>query len=79
MLHKEERVKQLLDMAEKIIEGKKRKFTGDHFDEQKAIQEELNKITNLSEDHMMIQIFTSIQHFKYLQSCFQTIHFLLFF
>ena len=62
MLHKEERAQQLLDMAEKIIEGKKRKFTGDHFDEQKAIQEELNKITNLSVDHMMVQIFTSIHH-----------------
>ena len=68
VLHKEERTKKVLEMAEKIIEGKKKKFTGDHFDEEKAIQEELNKITNLSEDHMMVQIFTSMycHHFHFL-------------
>nr|CAG4651415.1 EOG090X0G6M [Simocephalus serrulatus] len=56
-LFKEERTRQLLNVADKIIEGKRKKMKGP-IDEENAIQEEINKIPDMSEDLMMVQIFT---------------------
>lgn len=60
-LFKEERKSQLLKMSGKIIEGKRKKYCKgpEPFDEAKALQEEIDKIPEMSEDLMMIQIFTS--------------------
>lgn len=44
-------------MADKIIEGKRKKMK-EQFDEKIALQEEIDKIPNMSEDLMMIQIYT---------------------
>lgn len=55
---KEERIKQLKQMADKIIEGKRRKTNG-IVDGDLVLQEEIKKIPKMSEDLMMIQIFTS--------------------
>nr|CAG4637434.1 EOG090X0G6M [Ceriodaphnia reticulata] len=57
VLFKEERSRQLLLMADKIIEGKRRKLKG-VFDEKIALEEEIRKIPEMSEDLMMVQIFT---------------------
>lgn len=54
---KEERIKQLKQMADKIIEGKRRK-TNCIVDGDLVLQEEIKKIPKMSEDLMMIQIFT---------------------
>lgn len=56
-LYKEERTRQVLNMADKIIEGKRKKMK-EQFDEKIALQEEIDKIPNMSEDLMMIQIYT---------------------
>ena len=58
ILFKEERTRQLLQMADKIIEGKRRKMNG-FIDEKVALEEEIKKIPAMSDDLMMIQIFTS--------------------
>ncbi len=62
VLFKEERTRQLLQMADKIIEGKRRKLKG-AIDEKMALEEEIRKIPEMSEDLMMVQIFTSKQLF----------------
>ncbi len=59
VIFKEERTKQLLKMADKIIEGKRRKMNGKNVDEKIAFQEEIDKIPKMSKDLMMVQIFTS--------------------
>lgn len=59
VIFKEERTKQLLQMADKIIEGKKRKMNGKVIDEKIALQEEIDRIPKMSQDLMMVQIFTS--------------------
>ena len=59
VIFKEERTKQLLQMADKIIEGKRRKINGGIIDEKIALQEEIDRIPKMSEDLMMVQIFTS--------------------
>lgn len=46
-------------MADKIIEGKKRKMNGKVIDEKIALQEEIERIPKMSQDLMMVQIFTS--------------------
>lgn len=61
-LFKEERTTQLLKIADKIIEGKRKKAKGS-FDEAVAIQEEIAKIPEMTEESMMVQIFTSNLHF----------------
>ena len=58
-LYKEERKAQLLRMADKIIEGKRKKRGGEAFDEQEVMNEELKKIPDMEMDLMMVQIFTS--------------------
>ncbi|XP_046439904.1 tRNA-splicing endonuclease subunit Sen34-like [Daphnia pulex] len=58
VIFKEERTKQLLQMADKIIEGKRRKMNGKTVDEKIALQEEIDKIPKMSKDLMMVQIFT---------------------
>lgn len=62
IIFKEERVRQILQMADKIIEGKRRKTNG-IVDEELVLQEEMKKIPKMSEDLMMIQIFTSKHYF----------------
>ncbi|XP_057370121.1 tRNA-splicing endonuclease subunit Sen34-like isoform X2 [Daphnia carinata] len=57
VIFKEERIKQLMLMADKIIEGKRRKTNG-IIDEELVLQEEIRKIPEMSEDLMMVQIFT---------------------
>jgi hypothetical protein len=59
VIFKEERTKQMLQMADKIIEGKRRKMNGKTVDEKIALQEEIDKIPKMSKDLMMVQIFTS--------------------
>ena len=59
VIFKEERSNQLLQMADKIIEGKRRKMNAKIIDEKLALQEELDKIPQMSKDLMMVQIFTS--------------------
>nr|CAG4648325.1 EOG090X0G6M [Moina brachiata] len=60
ILFKEERKLQLTRISDKIIEGKRKKYQQklEPFDEVKALQEEIDKIPNMSEENMMIQIFT---------------------
>lgn len=64
ILFKEERKLQLTRIGDKIIEGKRKKYQqkSEPFDEVKALQEEIDKIPNMSEENMMIQIFTSKHH-----------------
>nr|CAG4649771.1 EOG090X0G6M [Scapholeberis mucronata] len=57
VLFKEERVNHVLKMADKIIEGKKKKAK-EPFDEKQVLQNEMAKITHMPEDLMMVQIFT---------------------
>ena len=60
ILFREERKKQILSVADKIIEGKRKKKGGETiFDKQSAVNEELEKIPEMTEDAMMVQIFTS--------------------
>lgn len=62
VLFKEERKLQLLARKEIIIEGKRKKYQNNlvkSFDEAVVLEEEMNKIPNMTEDLMMIQIFTS--------------------
>lgn len=63
VIFKEERTKQMLQMADKIIEGKRRKMNGKTVDEKIAIQEEIDKIPKMSKDLMMVQIFTSKKYY----------------
>nr|CAG4642128.1 EOG090X0G6M [Eurycercus lamellatus] len=58
-LFKNERVAHIMKMAPKIIEGKKRKQGSENFDEKAALEMEIEKIPEMTEDAMLIQIFTS--------------------
>ena len=60
-LFREERVAHVMKLADKIIEGKKRKHGGSDFDEKEALQKEIDKIPSMSEDIMMVQLFTRNQ------------------
>nr|CAG4650569.1 EOG090X0G6M [Sida crystallina] len=52
-----ERKNQLMSVADKIIEGKRKK-RGEPFDEKEALNEEIRKIPQMTEDFMMVQLFT---------------------
>lgn len=57
-LFKEERINHIMKMADKIIEGKRKKAK-EPFDEKQVLQDEIARITQMPEDLMMVQIFTS--------------------
>nr|CAG4642871.1 EOG090X0G6M [Evadne anonyx] len=58
VLYKEERLKQLMKISKKIIAGKRKKQGGDNFDENAALQGEIDKIPQMPEDVMMVQLLT---------------------
>jgi len=58
VLYREERLRQLMKISKKIIEGKRKKYGSDNFDENSALQEEIDKIAQMPEDVMMVQLLT---------------------
>ena len=58
VLYKEERLNQLMKISNQIIAGKKKKYGSDNFDENAALQEEIDKIPQMPEDVMMVQLLT---------------------
>nr|CAG4641288.1 EOG090X0G6M [Eulimnadia texana] len=63
VLFQEERRRQILSHADQITSGKRKKWVSKHgdekgFDKDLAIQEELDKISTMPKDLMMIHIFT---------------------
>ena len=61
VLYREERLRQLMKISKKIIEGKRKKYGSDNFDENSALQEEIDKIAQMPEDVMMVQLLTRKQ------------------
>lgn len=56
VLYREERLSQLMKISKKIVEGKRKKYGSDNFDEKLALQEEIDRIPPMSKDMMMVQI-----------------------
>lgn len=60
VVYKEERIRQTMQIANKILEGKRKKHKDGEFNEEAALKQELDKIPEMSEEQMMVQIFTSM-------------------